>query len=91
MEALQAVGAEPLEILVAATHNGAAAYGLDDKLGTLEAGKLADLLVLDADPLADIANLRRIRHVIKDGRLVDRESLPSVKVLDFDPEADWPY
>jgi imidazolonepropionase-like amidohydrolase len=91
MEALQAIGAAPIEILVAATRNGAEAYGLDDELGTLESGKLADLLVLDADPLADIANLRRIRHVIKGGRLIDRDALPTVKVLDFDPEAEWPH
>ena len=91
MEALQEIGASPMEILIAATRNGAAAYGLADLLGTLEAGKAADLLILDADPLEDVANLRQIRHVIKDGRIIDRESLPTVKVLDYDPEANWPY
>jgi imidazolonepropionase-like amidohydrolase len=91
MEALQAIGAEPMEILIAATRNGAAAYDLEDRLGTVESGKLADLLVLDADPLADIANLRKIRHVIKGGRVIDRDALPTVEVLKFDPEADWPY
>ena len=91
MEALQEIGASPMKILIAATRNGAAAYGLDDQLGTIEAGKVADLLILDADPLMDVANLRQIRHVIKDGRLIDRGSLPTVKVLDYDPEASWPY
>jgi imidazolonepropionase-like amidohydrolase len=90
MEALQQIGAEPKDILVAATRNGAAAYHLEEKLGTIETGKIADLLVLDADPLADIANLRNIRHVIKDGRIIDRDVLPTVKVLDYDPEAPWP-
>jgi imidazolonepropionase-like amidohydrolase len=91
MEDLQDCGEEPHDILVAATRNGAEAYGLGDRLGTIEAGKLADLLVLDADPLADIANLRKINQVIKDGQIVDREALPTVRVLDFDPEAPWPY
>jgi imidazolonepropionase-like amidohydrolase len=90
MEALQEIGASPQDILVAATRNGAAAYGLEDRLGTIEAGKVADLLVLGGDPLADVVNLRKIRYVIKDGRIVDRESLPTVKVLDYDPAAAWP-
>ena len=67
---------------------GPVAWG---RFGTIETGKLADLLVLDADPLQDIANLRKINQVIKDGRIVDREALPTVRVLDFDPEAPWPY
>jgi imidazolonepropionase-like amidohydrolase len=90
MEALQDLGASSIQILIAATRNGAAAYGLENQLGTVEPGKLADLLVLDADPLEDVANLRKIRYVIKDGLIIDREALPTVKVLDFDPEATWP-
>lgn len=90
MEALQDLGASPLQILIAATRNGAAAYSLEDRLGSIEPGKMADLLVLDADPLEDVANLRKIRYVIKDGQIIDREALPTVKVLDFDPEATWP-
>jgi imidazolonepropionase-like amidohydrolase len=78
-------------ILVAATGNGSEALGLEDRIGTLERGKRADLLVLDADPLEDIANLRKIRFVIKDGEVVDRDALPTVQLLDFDPEAEWPY
>ena len=76
---------------MAATRNGATAYGLSDDVGTIEAGKRADLLILDADPLQDIANLRRIYLVLKDGRIVDRAALPTVKILDYDPEAPWPY
>mgnify|MGYP001821675258 FL=1 len=91
MEALQEIGASPMEILTAATRNGAAAYDLADQVGTIEAGKAADLLILDADPLQDVANLRQIRHVIKGGQIIDRDSLPTVKVLDYDPEASWPY
>ena len=90
MEALQHIGAEPMEILIAATRNGAVAYGLDDRLGTLEQGKIADLLVLNANPLEDIANLRDIHQVIKEGQIIDRDALPTITVLDYDPEAPWP-
>jgi len=90
MEGLQEAGMSTMDILVAATRHGAEAYGLADSLGTVQAGKLADLLVLDADPLADVRNLRRIHGVFKAGLLVDRESLPTVRVLQFDPEARWP-
>lgn len=90
MVGLQDAGANPMEILIAATRNGALAYGLGDKLGTLEAGKLADILVLDKDPLEDISNMRSINMVLKEGKIIDRESLPTVHVLDYDPEAPWP-
>jgi len=49
--------------------------GLSD-FGTIEAGKLADLLILTADPLADISSLREIVAVLKEGRVVDCEGLP---------------
>ena len=74
-------GMSPSEVIVAATRNVAAAYKKLDELGTLEAGKRADLVVLDADPLADIANLRKIHLVMKDGRVVDRDALPLKKIL----------
>ncbi len=55
-----------------ATKNGAiASKGLKD-FGTLEAGKLADILVLDADPLADIKNIRKLNTIVRDGRIVER-------------------
>ena len=50
---------------------------MQNDLGTVEAGKLADLLVLDADPLANISNIRKLRTVIKEGRVVDPTSLPT--------------
>jgi len=90
MEGLQQAGAAPMELIIAATRHGAEAYGLADSLGTIQPGKLADLLVVDADPTIDVRNLRRIRHVVKDGRVVDRATLPAVRVLQFDPEARWP-
>ena len=91
MEAFQDLGEDPKDILIAATRNGAAAYHLDEKLGTIERGKIADLLILDADPHEDIRNLRKIHTIIKDGVLVDRNALPTVAPLDYDPEAEWPF
>lgn len=74
-------GLKPMDAILAATSNIAKAYHKDRDVGTLEAGKRADLLVLDADPLADINNLRRIGIVMKDGRVVDRAALPVKRVL----------
>jgi len=65
-----------MDALLAATRNIAEAYGKADELGTLEAGKRADLLILDADPLADPRNYRRIVEVLKDGSRIDRAALP---------------
>ena len=62
-------------------NNIAEAYGKLHDLGTLEAGKYADLLILDDDPLSDIRNLRRIGMVIKGGEVVDRDALPTRSVL----------
>ena len=68
-------GLTPLQVLRAATVNGARAMGMERELGTLAPGKLADLLILDADPLADVQNLARIHRVIKDGQLFAPEEL----------------
>ena len=62
-----------LEVLRSATTNGAKAMGRD--VGAVSAGKLADLLILDADPLANIENLSRINRVIKDGRVYSPDEL----------------
>ena len=60
------------DALRAATIYGAEAIGLGTDLGTIETGKLADILVLDADPLADVTNTQRIHTVIANGRVFDR-------------------
>src|SRR4030095_8016981 len=65
----------------AATKNGAIASRGLAEFGTVEAGKRADLLVLRADPLADIHNIRKISQLIKDGKLIDRTTLPQKRVL----------
>ena len=64
-------GATPWQTLVAATRHGAAVCGVGAELGTVEAGKLADLIVVAANPLEeDITNVRRLQLVLKEGRVV---------------------
>jgi imidazolonepropionase-like amidohydrolase len=58
------------EILMIATKNGGDILGIPDMIGTLEKGKLADVLVVDGNPLQDIENLRKMRLVIADGRVL---------------------
>ncbi|MGH9796871.1 MAG: amidohydrolase family protein [Candidatus Polarisedimenticolia bacterium] len=67
MEAMQAAGMTPMEVLVASTRGGASAMGRAREFGTVESGKIADLLVLEADPTRDIRAMRRIRHVVRGG------------------------
>ena len=68
-------GMTPEQVLVAATKSGAEALGLAKDMGTLEAGKLANIVVLDADPRTDILNTRRISRVYLQGKEVDRAAL----------------
>lgn len=68
-------GLTPLDALRTATINPAKVLGKLDSMGTIEVGKLADFVLLDANPLADIANTQRIRAVVADGRLYRRSDL----------------
>jgi imidazolonepropionase-like amidohydrolase len=61
-----------MEALVAATRTGAEVIGVADRLGTVEPGKLADLLILSANPLSDIENIRRIEKIVRNGHVHDR-------------------
>jgi imidazolonepropionase-like amidohydrolase len=74
MEDMVRAGMSPEEVIVAATRNSAALMGIDE-LGTIQPGKSADFLVLDANPLDDITNSRRISSVYLRGSPVDREAL----------------
>jgi imidazolonepropionase-like amidohydrolase len=75
LEALVAAGMPPLQAIHAATQASARLLELDSARGTIETGKRADLLVLDGDPLVDIASTRRIHAVYLAGRRVDRDGL----------------
>jgi imidazolonepropionase-like amidohydrolase len=70
---LTQAGLSNMEALVAATHNGAKVIGVEDQLGTIEVGKLADLLILTASPLDDIDNIRKIETLIYKGKPYARE------------------
>lgn len=78
LELLVAAGLTEAEALRAATLGPAQYLGATDSLGTVEAGKAADLVLLDANPLEDIANTRRIRAVVTRGRLFDRAALDAL-------------
>ena len=75
LEFLVAAGFAPIEALRAATVSPAEFFGKAGEMGTIEPGKLADLVLLDANPLADIRHTRRIRAVVANGRLLTREML----------------
>ncbi|HVF30028.1 MAG TPA: amidohydrolase family protein [Pyrinomonadaceae bacterium] len=71
-------GLTPFEALRAATVNPAVFLGMEKELGTIESGKLADLVLLDADPTVDIRNTTKINAVIANGRLFDRAALDRI-------------
>ena len=71
-------GMTPAEILRAATIDGARIIGVGEDLGSIEVGKLADLVILDANPLDDIRNTTAIHQVMQNGRLYDGDTLDQV-------------
>ena len=75
---MQSGGMSTLETLRAGTLHGADAIGLGKDLGSLEVGKLADLQILDRNPLSDIRNTNSVRYVMKNGRLYDGNTLDEV-------------
>jgi hypothetical protein len=75
---LVSAGFTPMEVLQAATLNPARYLGKAKDLGTIETGKLADLVLLDANPLDDISNTQKIRAVIVNGRYLDRDKLDAM-------------
>lgn len=74
-ELMAAGGIANLEVIRTATLNAAIFLGLERELGSIEEGKLADLLLLDKNPVADINNLKAIRRIIKGGQVIDRKAL----------------
>jgi imidazolonepropionase-like amidohydrolase len=75
LERLVEAGLTPLEALRTVTLNPARVLGTSDSLGTVEPGKLADLVLLGANPFEEIRNARRIRAVVVDGQLLRRGDL----------------
>ena len=87
IEGLVELGMTPAQAIVAGTKNGAIAARGIAEFGTIEAGKRADLVLLSADPLADIHNIRKVANVLKDGKVIDRASLPQIRVLTRTPSS----
>jgi imidazolonepropionase-like amidohydrolase len=81
MEAMREAGLSPMAVIVASTRDAARAMGRTD-FGTIAPGQIADLVVLDADPLLDLSNIRTVRLVVRAGEVWTRDE------LDFDPERD---
>lgn len=76
--AMQSGGISEHDILKVATIQGAEAIGLDTDLGTIEEGKLADLLILNSDPLENIRNSKDIHYIMKNGYMYEAETLNEV-------------
>jgi imidazolonepropionase-like amidohydrolase len=70
-ELMAEAGMKPAEILVAATRNAAAVMGREADLGSIEKGKIADIVLLNADPTSNVKNLRKIYKVMKNGAFID--------------------
>jgi len=76
LELLAASGIQPLDVIRIATYNSAVFLGKADQLGSVDAGKLADLVLLSQDPTRDINNAKSIVFVMKNGQIVDESQLP---------------
>jgi len=78
MELFVEAGLPPLEALRTATINPARYLNWDKVMGSVDEGKIADLVILDGDPLQDIRNTRKVRSVVLNGRFLDRQALDSL-------------
>lgn len=74
------LGMTPMQAIVSATGEATQFLGVSDSLGTIQHGKLADMVLLDADPLEDIRCVRNIRAVIRGGRYLDRDELDRLRL-----------
>ena len=81
LAALEELGMAPMEILRSATSHIARAYEMEGEIGSLRPGMIADLVILDANPLEAARNYRSIHAVIKDGRRVDIDALPVAPII----------
>jgi len=92
MWAMGSGGMKPMDVLRTATILGATGLGLDQDLGSLKAGKLADLVILDKNPLDNLRNTNSVYYVMKNGRLYEGNTLnevyPGKRALD---RSEWNY
>ncbi|MBL7866205.1 MAG: amidohydrolase family protein, partial [Cyclobacteriaceae bacterium] len=75
LEIFQEAGLTPLQVLQTATRNGPSYFDADKKIGIIKSGALADLVLLDENPLVDVKGLRKINAVVKRGSFYSREKL----------------
>jgi hypothetical protein len=75
LELVVDAGISPFDVIKIATLNAAIFLGKEDQLGSIQTGKLADMVLLDADPTLDITNVKKIAMVIKGGAIIDRQKL----------------
>ena len=75
LQSYQEAGMPPLEVLRAATVNAAGLLGWADRIGSLEAGKLADIIAVDGDPLKDVKELQKVKFVMKGGEVVKGDAI----------------
>ena len=69
MEAMQAAGMTPMDVLISATRIGAEVMSRQDDFGTIESGKIANLIILTNNPTENIKNMRSLTHVMRGGKL----------------------
>ena len=74
LELLVESGLSPMQAIVAGTMENARYFRIEDRLGSIEPGKLADLVIVDGDPLKDISNMRRVKRVMLNGLWQPAES-----------------
>ena len=74
LQAYQEAGMSPIDVLRTATINSAELLGMSDRIGTIEAGKLADIIAVEGDPLRDAKDLRKTRFVMKGGVVIRNDA-----------------
>jgi hypothetical protein len=82
-------GMTPLQALKCATVNGAEYLGMDKEIGSLESGKLADLIVLDENPLEDVRNTEKLKYVMANGRVFEAETMNELGTAETPRQKFW--
>jgi len=78
IEQMVLFGMTEMQALISATHTSAELNGVADHLGTIQEGKLADLIVVSGNPLENISNIRKVEMVVKDGNMVNMKQQEGV-------------